>query len=237
MSPVSPVRFTPLKHIPRYHPRFQYEGFQPGVSKQIPRGHVLHEGFCAFPTDTTLDIDAAVPMRDGVNIYTNVYRPANGTKQPALIAWSPYGKSSGGTGAYSYDLMGPYHIGIDHNTLSGYETFEGPNPAEWVARGYCVVNPDARGSMHSEGDIHFWGTQEACDIYDLIEWCTKQPWCDGTAVMFGNSWLAIAQINHASRCPHPALKAIAPWEAATDIYDHFCCRGGVVVKEDSFAEM
>ncbi|KND86733.1 hypothetical protein TOPH_08633 [Tolypocladium ophioglossoides CBS 100239] len=43
----------------------------------------------------------------------------------------------------------------------------------------------------------------------------------------GNSWLAIAQINVAARDPHPALRAIAPWEAATDGYNDFMARGGI----------
>ncbi|KAF2117227.1 Alpha/Beta hydrolase protein [Lophiotrema nucula] len=237
MASDTTVAFVPLKHTPENHPWVQYEGFQPGTSRRLSRGHVLREGYGAFPVNTILDIDSKVPMRDGINLYTNVFRPADGTKQPALIAWSPYGKCAGGVGAYNYDTMGPYRIGIDYNSLSGYETFEGPNPADWVARGYCVVDPDARGAMHSEGDIHVWGSQEAQDVYDLIDWCTKQSWCDGAAVMFGNSWLAISQINHASICPHPALKAIAPWEGATDMYKQLVCRGGVLVKEDKFASM
>lgn len=49
-------------------------------------------------------------------------------------------------------------------------------------------------------------------------------WSVGTA---GNSWLAIAQINVAARHPHPALKAVAPWEAATDGYSDFMARGGI----------
>ncbi|KAH4237127.1 hypothetical protein HBH68_203270 [Parastagonospora nodorum] len=237
MSSAPTLAFKPLKFTPEEHPFYHYEGFQPGVSRHLPRGHVLREGYCAFPVDTILDIDSAVPMRDGVKIYTNVFRPADGTEQPALIAWSPYGKCSGGVGPYNYDIMGPYRLGIDYNDLSGYETFEGPNPADWVARGYCVVDPDARGAMHSEGNLHFWGPQEAQDIYDLIEWCTKQSWCDGTAVLMGNSWLAMSQINHASVCPHPALKAIAPWEAATDPFRQTFCRGGVTVKEDKFTQL
>lgn len=99
-----------------------------------------------------------------------------------------------------------------------------------------MVDPDARGACHSEGDICFWGQQEAEDVYDLIQWCTEQKWCDGTAVMFGNSWLAITQLNHASRCPHPALKAIAPWEAATNAYSDLIARGGVIFK-DNFGKM
>ena len=43
--------------------------------------------------------------------------------------------------------------------------------------------------------------------------------------MMGNSWLAISQINVAARCPHPALKAIAPWEAMTDMYGQAAARG------------
>ena len=230
------ISWAPMKFTPENHPAFQYEGFHPNKSVHIPKGHVLREGYCAFPVDTIMDMDVKVPMRDGVNLYTNVYRPADGQRQPALIAWSPYGKCAGGTGPQNYDSIGPHRIGIPYDHLSGYETFEGPNPAEWVARGYCVVDPDARGAMHSEGDIVFWGPQEAVDVYDLIEWCTKQPWCDGNIVMFGNSWLAICQVNHASRCPHPALKAIAPWEAATDMYKDLACRGGVVIK-DNFSEM
>ena len=36
----------------------------------------------------------------------------------------------------------------------------------------------------------------------------------------------MAQVNFASRLSHPALKAIAPWEAQTDCYRHFVGRGG-----------
>ncbi|RKK46707.1 hypothetical protein BFJ66_g8477 [Fusarium oxysporum f. sp. cepae] len=44
--------------------------------------------------------------------------------------------------------------------------------------------------------------------------------------MAGNSWLAISQINFASRMHHPALKAIAPWEGYTDLFRHYVTRGG-----------
>lgn len=43
----------------------------------------------------------------------------------------------------------------------------------------------------------------------------------------GNSWLAISQINFASRFSHPAVKALAPWEALTDVYRQNVIRGGV----------
>lgn len=88
------------------------------------------------------------------------------------------------------------------------------------------MNIDARGAGHSEGVIARWGIQEAEDIYDVIDWLSKQLWCNGSVVMAGNSWLAISQINSASRMHHPALKAIAPWEGYTDLYRHYVARGG-----------
>lgn len=44
--------------------------------------------------------------------------------------------------------------------------------------------------------------------------------------MDGNSYLAKAQVNFASRLSHPALKALAPWEGFTDIYRQLIRRGG-----------
>jgi putative CocE/NonD family hydrolase len=222
---------------PEKHSGQVYRGLTPGKKVQLPVGHIHSPGFGAFREAAVLEIDLRVPMRDGINLYTNVYRPADEARQPALIAWSPYGKCCGDKNSITYDSMGPYHIGIPYQSLSGYETFEGPNPADWIERGYCVVDPDARGAMRSEGNMVIGGPQEAIDIYDLIEWCIKQPWCDGTAVMFGNSWLAIAQMTHASRCPHPALKAIAPWEALNNFYNDTIARGGVTQRFNPFSYM
>jgi predicted acyl esterase len=55
--------------------------------------------------------------------------------------------------------MGPYRCGVALERTSGYEKFEGPDPAEWVERGYAIINPDARGAGFSEGDIALWGEQ------------------------------------------------------------------------------
>ncbi|KAK3673374.1 hypothetical protein LTR78_006607 [Recurvomyces mirabilis] len=70
--------------------------------------------------------------------------------------------------------MGPFRMGIPYQRLSGYETFQGLNPPEWAGRGYAIMDVDARGAQKSEGDIHFWGQQEAEDIYDTVEWLSKQ---------------------------------------------------------------
>jgi len=54
------------------------------------------------------------------------------------------------------------------------------------------VNPDIRGALHSDGDIHFWGRFDALDARDLIEWLAAREWCQGKIGLAGNSWLAIS---------------------------------------------
>jgi predicted acyl esterase len=36
---------------------------------------------------------------------------------------------------------------------SGFEDFEGPDPAEWTSHGYAVINIDARGVFKSQGNL------------------------------------------------------------------------------------
>jgi len=206
-------------------PHFNYPGFSPGRTV-IPQGHVKLPGRKPFPNDVIFDRDVAIPMRDGIKIYADVFRPVDSDtkKVPALIPWSPYGKT--GSGPQKYETMGPFSCGVPLDKTSGYEKFEAPDPAEWCKRSYAIINVDARGAGMSEGNTHCWGIQEAEDIYDTIEWLSHQPWCNGSVAMVGNSWLAIAQINFASRLKHPALKALAPMEALNDPYRDAIARGG-----------
>ncbi|XHF98744.1 hypothetical protein AWENTII_002283 [Aspergillus wentii] len=177
---MSDTIYTPLVH-PDTHPAFHSKGFHPDTIQLLPKGHVKQPGFQAFPVDVIWEQDRAIPMRDGIKIYADVFRPSDGEKVPAIIPWSPYGKA--GMSTLNYDIMGPWRIGIPYQCLSGYETFEGPNPAEWCSRGYAVVDVDARGSGYSEGNLVFWGEQEATDMYDSISWAASQPWCNGSVVL------------------------------------------------------
>ncbi|GAB1214050.1 hypothetical protein ATERTT37_003207 [Aspergillus terreus] len=216
-----------IKSIPTApeHPAFNYQGFAPQESI-LDVGHVKEPGYRAFSCKSIFTRDQEIVVRDGARLYADIFRPASSASQPvpAILPWSPYGKT--GTGPQNYDTIAPFRAGIPKSRTSGYEKFEAPDPAEWCARGYAVINIDARGAGHSEGIIALWGIQEAEDIYDVIDWVARQPWCNGSVVMAGNSWLAISQINFAARLSHPALKALAPWEMYTDPYRHFVARGG-----------
>lgn len=84
---------------------------------------------------------------------------------------------------YHSDTTGPYNCGIDPASLSGFHNFEGVDPAEWVHRGYAVINIDARGSYNSEGNMMRWGPQEAKDVHDTVKWISEQSWCNGNVGM------------------------------------------------------
>lgn len=171
-----------LKEMQIYEPAYHYiddgkehglwSKFEPGT-RILPAGNRVAPMFCPLPVDIIFEKDVTVTLRDGVTIYTDIFRPAGSEKVPVIIAWSPYGKS-GGTAPRTTNLFSM--LGMDNSMLSGLAKFEGPDPAYWCAQGYAICNPDAQGVAHSEGDIAMIGTQEARDGYDLIEWLATQEW-------------------------------------------------------------
>ena len=56
------------------------------------------------------------------------------------------------SGFFRLDLV-PGRVGVPQHRLSGLEKFEAPDPADWTARGYAIINPDSRGAFDSEGDL------------------------------------------------------------------------------------
>jgi predicted acyl esterase len=201
--------------------------FLPGVD---PR-----EGGCPPPHPRTeridamiVDYDVSVPMRDGVTIYADVFRPATDTPAAPIVAWGPYGKHA----PVKYDLF-PNH-GIDPSWVSDHAGFEAPDPAYWTRHGYAVINVDPRGMWNSPGDATFYSPEEAQDAYDLIEWAGVQPWSNGRVGMSGVSYLAITQWRVAADRP-PHLAAINPWEGLSDRYRDMSYHGGI--PEDRFGPM
>lgn len=189
----------------------------------LVKGTQLAPQFKPLEHDIKLLKDVAVKMRDGVTIYTDIYLPLSDEKVPALIAWSPYGKSAGTAPRY-INLFNM--LGMGNAWSSGLTKFEGPDPDYWVAKGYAVVNPDPRGIAHSEGDITMMGSQEAMDAYDLIEWLVTQDWSNGKTALTGTSYLTFSQWFIAAGQP-PHLTCIAPHEGLQDAYRDLCYVGGI----------
>lgn len=162
-----------------------------------------------------IEKDVQVVLRDGVTMYTDIFRPKGGEQVPCIVAWSPYGKTC------SFKIPG-----VEPDALSEYTKAEGPDPFYWAKMGYAVANPDPRGTGQSEGDMLIFGDSESKDGYDFIEWLAVQKWCSGKVGMLGNSYLAMSQWYIAAEQP-PHLAAIAPWEGSSDVYRELVFDGGI----------
>lgn len=197
----------------------EYPGLRPGT---------------AVEDGVRIERDVAVPMRDGAKIYTDIFRSAEARAAtvPAIIAWSPYGKHQ--TGPAGFDRF-PNRTGVPPDVPGKWTKFEAPDPQYWCRHGYAVINPDARGSWMSEGDLYTIGGREAEDMHDLIEWLGVQPWCNGKVGMAGNSWLAQCQWYAAATQP-PHLAAIAPWEGWSDLYRETIALGGIQTAPSNWIE-
>jgi predicted acyl esterase len=165
--------------------------------------------------------DIPVTMRDGIIIYTDIYRPIGQTNIPAIISWGPFGKRPG-------DVPTEWQVmGVPPGTVSRMSKFEAADPGYWCHQGYAIANVDPRGVGHSQGDINMFGTQDGRDGYDYIEWLATQHWCNGKIGMFGNSGVAMVQWRIAAEQP-PHLTCIAPWEGTGDLYRESIFEGGIL---------
>ena len=223
------MKVATRKALPVEAKRVRYPGFKQ-ETLILKAGSLRREGAKALTCDILLERDVPITLRDGVTIYADIFRPTTGEACPALLAWSPYGKEIGGQ---MLDDV-PARSGVPLDATSGLEKFEGPDPAYWVAHGYAVVNPDKRGAYMSEGNLLYWGHEDALDGCDVIEWIANQKWCNGKIGMTGNSWLTVSQWFIAAECPKH-LAAIAPWEGFCDHYRESGTRGGIPSPE--FPEM
>jgi uncharacterized protein len=146
----------------------------------------------------THDFDIEAPMRDGVSLLADVYRPDARGRFPVLIAASPYPRQIQNSGA---------PMGFIEAGASDF----------WVPRGYVHVVANLRGTSGSGGTFGFMDGQERRDLHDLVEWAAAQPWSDGNVGMLGISYFASSQIQAATQQPEH-LKAIFALEATTDLY-------------------
>ena len=165
-----------------------------------------------------VDKDVMIPMRDGVRLALDVYRPDNaeGEKFPVVLAIGEWGKDAQDCIEWFIDYPQDYFITPFWNGC-----LEGCDFTYTVPRGYVHIIGEPRGLGNSEGyDLGDETEHNAKDIQDIIDWATKQPWCNGKAVMMGPSSYGRAQIV-AGGDPHPNLIAIRPDEAPSHLYDNF----------------
>jgi putative CocE/NonD family hydrolase len=149
--------------------------------------------------DIRIENRVAVPMRDGVVLYADVYRPAGDGRYPVIVSRTPYSTERFPT---AYDAA-----------------------VYFAQRGYVYVFQDVRGRHESDGRWEpFFDDQK--DGYDTVEWAAKQPWSNGKVGMQGGSYLGQNQWRAAQAAP-PSLVTIFPMVASTSIYhDWITLNGG-----------
>jgi len=129
-----------------------------------------------------------MPMRDGVRLATDVYRPKTDKKVPVIFSKTPYNFNSWGDGEMK---SGTYQAALDA-----------------VKRGYAYVVQNERGKFFSEGNWEILGPPTT-DGYDAFSWMTAQPWCNGKIGTLGCSSTAEWQMAVAA-LDHPSHAAMVP---------------------------
>lgn len=80
-------------------------------------------------------------------------------------------------------------------------------------KGYVGVMAYSRGKRYSPATEVFAYEYDGRDAYDVIDWISKQPWCNGKVGMMGGSYNGFTQWAAAKKL-HPALKTIVPSASA-----------------------
>ena len=134
-----------------------------------------------------------IPPSDGVYVSANLYLPDAPGQFPAVLQYTPYRK--------------------DDTSASGAAGFH-----DFAQRGFAGALVDIRGTGGSQGvapDEYTY--QEQLDACQVIEWLSRQSWCNGNVGMRGGSYTGFNAIQTAMQKPL-ASKAIVPVFATDDRY-------------------
>lgn len=167
--------------------------------------------------EVTLESDVMVPMRDGVGLATDIYRPSAEGRFPVILMRTPYKKNL-------FESKGRF----------------------FARRGYIVAAQDCRGRFASQGRWEPF-VHEAEDGYDAIEWLAARPWSTGKVGMIGASYGGWVQWWAASRNPPhltTIIPSVSPPDPAYNVpyeYGVFFLLGGMfwadVVESEATADL
>ena len=132
----------------------------------------------AVTGEIVFEPDLIVPMRDGIGLATDVYRPPGDGPFPVLLERTPYNKSAPSRSERTAATAQPR----TRAEVAGY----------FVRHGYAVVYQDCRGRYQSTGRFTKY-LSEAEDGYDTLVWLMRHSWCNGRIGTFGLSYAAHTQ--------------------------------------------
>ena len=150
-----------------------------------------------------------VKMRDGVQLFTQVYAPKDKSKlHPIIMQRTPYSCNPYGTDIYN-KRIGPNPFMIRENYIVVYQDVRG----RWASEGKFIEMTPHLDKKSSEKDI-----DESTDTYDTIEWLTKNiPNNNGKVGQWGISYPGFFT-SAGSVSQHPALKASSPQAPMADLW-------------------
>jgi hypothetical protein len=164
-----------------------------------------------FPNEVREINNVWIPMADGVRLAARIWLPEDAETQPvpAILEYIPYRK---------HDHTRP-RDDLNHPYFAGH--------------GYASVRVDIRGSGDSEGLlVDEYTPEELDDGVAIIEWLTRQPWCDGNVGMIGISWGGFNGLQIAAKQPE-ALKAVITVCSTDDRYaDDVHYMGGAMLLDN-----
>ncbi len=133
--------------------------------------------------EVAIEKSIMIPMRDGVKLATDLYRPKDASGAlPTILIRLPYNKA-----AYRGATV----------------------PADFFAsHGYAVVVQDVRGKFASEGTFRVY-EGDMTDWSDTFDWIGKQSWSTGKIGTYGCSYLGEGQIIAAQQRHPMHIAAIA----------------------------
>tara|TARA_B110000914_G_scaffold181568_1_gene164055 strand:+ start:826 stop:2712 length:1887 start_codon:yes stop_codon:yes gene_type:complete len=144
--------------------------------------------FERLETIAIVDQKVMMPMRDGVRLATDIYRPKGNGNYPIIFSRTPYNFNSWGDG--------------EQKTRTAKRAFD------YVKKGYAYVVQNERGRYFSEGEWDILGVP-LTDGYDAFEWMKNQSWSNGKIGTLGCSSTAEWQMA-VSALDHPSHAAMVP---------------------------
>ncbi len=157
------------------------------------------EEFGSYGVDVSVDV--MVPMRDGVRLATDIYRPARDGKPiedrlAVILTRTPYNKGEG----------------------------KSEDAKFFASHGYVAIVQDTRGRYDSEG-VWRWLLDDGSDGVDSAAWIAEQPWSNGRIGMMGTSYVGGTQ--HAlATAGSPYLKTVIPVDAVSNMGRQSMRNGG-----------
>jgi putative CocE/NonD family hydrolase len=122
--------------------------------------------------------DVMVPLSDGVELATDIYRPVGLEQSPVILIRTPYNK-------HPEDLLGQLGTIV---------------PKLLARHGYTALVQDVRGRYKSDGDFYPF-LAEPADGHEVLAWAAKQPWSTGKVGSWGGSYSGYTQWAMADNSP------------------------------------